>query len=63
VVYNVKPEFQAAKEQAPRPDEWCGCSFYYHTRYGWVGMPEHYLNAFGYLDFWMRVYHLYGGTI
>jgi hypothetical protein len=63
VVYRVKPEYQAALEQAPKPPEWCGGSFYYHTRYGWVGMPEHFLNAFGYLDIWMRAYYLYGGEL
>ena len=43
-----------------RPQEWCGGSFFHHARHGWVGMPEHFLNAFGYLDLWMWVYQLYG---
>ena len=60
VIYQVKPEYQAAVDQAPKPPQYCGGSFYEHTRQGWVGMPEHLLNAFGYLDLWMRIFHLYG---
>lgn len=60
VIYRVRPEFRAAYDQAPRPSYYCGGSFYEHTRLGWVGMPEHMLNAFGYLDLWMKVFHLYG---
>ena len=65
VVYKVKPEFQAIQHEAAlqlahSPKEFCGGSFYEHTRLGWVGMPEHFLNAFRYLDLWMKVYHLYG---
>jgi len=60
VIYRVKPEFQTAVDQALRPLTACGGSFYEHTRQGWVGMPEHMLNAFGYLDFWMKVFRLYG---
>ena len=60
VIPKIKPEYQAAYNQAPKPSEWCGGSFYEHTRAGWVGMPEHLLNATGYLDFWMWVFHLYG---
>ena len=60
VVYRVKPEFKPVFDQAPRPAEYCGGSFYEHTRQGWIGMPEHLLNATGYLDFWMKVFKLYG---
>ncbi len=60
VINRVKPEYQAAYNQVPRPQTSCGGSFYEHTRWGWVGMPEHLLNAFGYLDFWMNVFKLYG---
>ena len=60
IIYTVKPEHQAAYDQVPPPAQWCGGSFYEHTRYGWVGMPEHIFNAIGYLDTWMNVYHLYG---
>ena len=64
VVYKVKPEFQAIQRAAAlqlvHAKAYCGGSFYEHTRFGWVGMPEHFLNAFGYLDLWMKVYHLYG---
>lgn len=61
VVDKVKPEFQALVSQIPRTPTACGGSFYEHTRQGWVGMPEHLLNAIGYLDFWMNVFRLYGG--
>lgn len=47
-------------QQRVRSGRWCGGSFYVNARQGWVGMPEHFLNAFGYLDFWMGVYNLYG---
>lgn len=60
VVHKVRPEFKPALDQAPRPDAYCGGSFYENTRQGWVGMPEHLLNATGYLDFWMSVFRLYG---
>ena len=65
VVYRVKPEYQAVQRETARQllqdkHQYCGGSFYEHTRWGWVGMPEHFLNAFGYLDLWMKVYHLYG---
>ena len=65
VVYKVKPEYQQVQKQALQAlrdsnTPFCGGSFYEHTRWGWVGMPEHFLNAWGYLDLWMKVYHLYG---
>jgi hypothetical protein len=61
----------------PTGEDYRLCEVYWHHHRGeltyrfknwlrlfaWVGMPEHYLNALGYLDLWMRVYHLYGGTL
>jgi hypothetical protein len=61
VIYRVKPEFQAAVNQVPQQRTACGGSFYVHARQGWVGMPEHILNAIGYLDLWMMVFRLHGG--
>jgi len=68
VVYKVKPEYQQAQKLALQALKnssvrYCGGSFYEHTRWGWVGMPEHFLNAFGYLDLWMRIYHLNGSDL
>lgn len=67
VVYKVKPEYQSTHleqaRQLRREKQFCGGSFYEHTRWGWVGMPEHFLNAFGYLDLWMRIYHLNGSDL
>jgi hypothetical protein len=60
VIRRVKSGLEQQVAQIPAPTEWCGGSFYEHTRYGWVGMPEHFFNALGYLDFWMKVYRLYG---
>ena len=61
VVPRAKPEFRTAVAQVTRLPNGCGGSFYEHTRQGWVGMPEHFLNAIGYLDFWMKVFSLHGG--
>ena len=60
VIDRVKREYQSAVDAVKLPPTVCGGSFYEHTRQGWVGMPEHMLNAFGYLDLWMKVFHLYG---
>ena len=59
VVKKVKPEYAGELQQAPKPDYFCGGSFYHHTKAGWVGMPENYWNAFGLMDLWMWVYRLY----
>lgn len=59
VVEKIKPDYADEVRQAPKPEYFCGGSFYHHTKAGWVGMPENYWNAFGLMDFWMWVFRLY----
>lgn len=59
VVKKIKPEFSDEFQRAPKPEYFCGGSFYHHTRLGWVGMPENYWNASGLMDLWMWVFQLY----
>ncbi len=62
VVQPVKPEYQAAFNEALKPSagDWCGGSFYYHTKAGWVGLSENFATGIGWMDLWMGIYHLYG---